>query len=84
MAPSLVSAHFAKSPTIFLRPAKLLHRKLDTLIAYGVEHNSILNSPATFRMSQSNLEKRLAELKCASVEPIFSWRLTAAAVQIDE
>lgn len=79
-----MSAYFAKNPGIFFRPAGILNQKLATLITNGVDLNSILNAPATFRINLCTLEKRLAELKSASVEPIFSWMLTCGPAQTDE
>lgn len=83
MPPSVVSACFANSPSIFFRSPRTLHQKLNILLAFGVELESILNAPITFRMNLNNLEKRLKELKSNSVEPIYSWMLTCSTSQLD-
>lgn len=77
-----MSACFAKSPERFLRPTEKLKQKLDLLVAHGVDPNSILNAPATFRINLCNLEKRLIEVKAASFEPIYSWMLTCTPSQL--
>lgn len=53
------------------------------LIAYGVESNSILNSPLTFRMNLNKMENLLKELKSNSIEPIFSYMLTCNEAQLN-
>lgn len=53
------------------------------LIEYGVESNSILNSPLTFRMNLNKMENLLKELKSISIEPISSWMLTCNETQLN-
>ncbi|XP_055301881.1 transcription termination factor, mitochondrial-like [Sitodiplosis mosellana] len=81
--PSVVASHFAKSPSIFFRSPKMLNQKLDMLLACGVELNSILNSPLTFRMNLNKMENLLMELKSRSTEPISSWMLTCPEAQLN-
>lgn len=84
ISPSTVSAYFAKSPKTFLHSQKQ-HRKIfDTLIAYGVELNSILNVPATFRMNPCKVEERLVDLRTAAIKPIQSWMVSCGSSQFNE
>lgn len=83
MRPFEVSLHFAKNPSIFLRFARNLNKKLDALLAFDVEFDSILRAPATFRMELKQLEKRLKELKANSIEMIQSWMLTCSPSQLN-
>ncbi|XP_031635754.1 transcription termination factor, mitochondrial-like [Contarinia nasturtii] len=81
--PSIISSNFAKNPIIFLRDPQMLQRKLDMLLAFNVEPNSILNSPLTFRMNLNKIENRLNELKTNSIESISSWMLTCTVSQLN-
>ena len=53
------------------------------LLTYGVEPNTILNSPLTFRMNLSKIENLLMHLKSRSIEPIQSWMLTCSEEQLN-
>lgn len=80
--PYIVSTYFAKSPEQFLVDPSKLIEKLNLLIHYDVELESILKSPATFKLNYKTIEKKLKELKSQNVEEITSPMLAYRSVQL--
>lgn len=79
-----MSLHFARNSSFFLRSPQTLQAKLDMLLAYSVEEESILKSPETFKLSVKSLENRLNELKSKEVAKIWSWMLICHSSQLSK
>lgn len=72
-----MAANFAKRHDVFLElnSPKQLKSKLDVLLQYDVDRESILRSKKTFRQSSKRIEKLLCKLRDGGVDRILSYMI---------
>lgn len=66
---------FAKRPELLAQSPEALQTKLDILLAYNVDIESILRAPLTFEMSSTALSNQLEELKKLKLDKIKSYMI---------
>lgn len=73
MPANVVAAHFAENGIGFDQIQ--LESKLDVLLKYNVDRESILNSKKTFRYSAERIEEEICQLKSKGFHKISSWMI---------
>lgn len=73
---NIVAARFAEHRSVLLKyPPNLLQPKLDVLLRYNVDRQSILNCENTFKMHANKIEEIICKLKSDGFDKISSWMI---------